>query len=244
MLVAVALAVASLTAVGFFADRLQAGMARDAQALLGGDAVVASDQPLPPDFARTAAEMGLAAAQTASFPSMARAADAQGGATRLVSVKSVGAAYPLRGTLQLAPNPTAPMAATQRAPAPGTVWVDPAVLDALALKVGDALLLGDATLRIAAVISAEPDRGASFVNFAPRVMLAEADLAATALVQPASRITWRLAVAAHDGRGQQSAVKGFVSWAEGRIDAARIRGARVESLDGARPEMRQTLDRA
>ena len=48
--VAVVLAVAALCAVGFFADRLSAGLARDARQLLGGDAVVNSDQPSPPEL--------------------------------------------------------------------------------------------------------------------------------------------------------------------------------------------------
>ncbi|MGY0195613.1 ABC transporter permease [Leptothrix sp. BB-4] len=244
MAVAVALAVASMCAVAFFADRLQQGMARDALALLGGDAVVASDQPLPESFARSAAEMGLLTARTAAFPSMARADEAQGGAARLVSLKAVARGYPLRGALQVADAVDGPVRTVADGPAAGTVWVDAAVLDALALKVGDELLLGDARLRIAQVIVQEPDRGAGFVNFAPRVLMTEADLAATGLVQPASRITWRLAVAARDGRGRDSAVGGYVQWAQDRIERDKVRGARVESLDSARPEMRQTLDRA
>jgi putative ABC transport system permease protein len=79
------------------------------------------------------------------------------------------------------------------------VWVDAALLDALQLQVGDPLLLGDARLTIARIIVIEPDRGAGFSSFAPRVMLAEADLAATGLIQPASRVNYRLAVAAPDG---------------------------------------------
>ncbi len=244
MAAAVALAVASMCAVAFFADRLQQGMAQDALALLGGDAVVASDQPLPAAFERSAAEMGLVSARSASFPSMARAEEAQGGATRLVSLKAVAPAYPLRGALQVADAVDGPVRTVAGGPAAGTVWVDAAVLDALALKVGDALLLGDARLRIAQVIVQEPDRGAGFINFAPRVLLAEADLAATGLVQPASRVTWRLAVAARDGRGRDTAVGGYVQWAQERIERDKVRGARVESLDSARPEMRQTLDRA
>ena len=69
------------------------------------------------------------------------------------------------------------------------MWVDPALLDAINLKVGDSLLLGDATLRIAQVIVVEPDRGAGFMSFSPRVLLNDADLPATGLVQPASRVT-------------------------------------------------------
>jgi putative ABC transport system permease protein len=127
------------------------------------------------------------------------------------------------------------------------VWVDPALLDSLQLKVGDPLLLGDATLRIARIIVVEPDRGAGFAAFSPRVMLAEADLPATALVQPASRVNWRLAVAAPDGvsvsKGE-STVAQFVAWTEQRIKSAPLRGVGVESVQSGRPEMQQTLDRA
>src|SRR5437870_13387300 len=80
LVVAVTLAVAALTAVGFFADRLNHGLARDARQLLGGDAIIASDQPLPPAFATKARSMGLAVATTATFPSMGRAPDEKGGA--------------------------------------------------------------------------------------------------------------------------------------------------------------------
>jgi putative ABC transport system permease protein len=240
--VAVLLAVAALTAVGFFADRLSAGLSRDAGQLLGGDAVVASDRPAVPELAAKARELGLAVAQTASFPSMARAPDAQGGATRLVAVKAVAPSYPLRGQLQLQAAPGAPVVTVARAPEPGTAWVDPGLLDALQLKVGDSLMLGDASLRIAQLIVIEPDRGAGFMSFAPRVMLAQADLASTGLIQPASRVTYRLAVAAPDGR--ERAVAEFVRFTDERIAQAPLRGVRVESLQSGRPEMRQTLDRA
>src|SRR5260221_13983743 len=83
--VAVVLAVAALTAVGFFADRLNAGLTRDARQMLGGDAIVSSDKPTPPEIIARAQALGLALARSATFPSMARAADEQGGATRLVA---------------------------------------------------------------------------------------------------------------------------------------------------------------
>ncbi|MDH5338230.1 MAG: ABC transporter permease [Rubrivivax sp.] len=238
---AVLLAVAALTAVGFFADRLNAGLARDARQLLGGDAVVASDQPPPTALAARAGELGLASARNVSFPSMARAPDALGGAARLVAVKAVSPGYPLRGRLQVQDAPDGPVLAVAAAPEPGTAWVDPGVLDALQLKIGDALLLGDSTLRIARLIVVEPDRGAGFVSFSPRVMLAEADLAATGLVQPASRLRYRFVVAA---RGQDdAAVQAFVRWAETQIKTVPWRGTSVETLKAGRPEMSQTLAR-
>jgi putative ABC transport system permease protein len=243
LVVAVMLAVAALAAVGFFADRINGGLARDARQILGGDAIVASDQPAPPVFAERARDLGLTIATTAVFPSMGRASESQGGASRLVTVKAVSAAYPLRGQLRVNAGPGTPDVSIAAAPEPGTAWVDPALLDALGLRVGDALLLGDSSLRIAKTILIEPDRGAGFLSFAPRVLMNEADLPATGLIQPASRVTYRLAVAAKSGTGD-AAVGRWVQWAETQVKASALRGLRIESLANGRPEMRQTLDRA
>ena len=242
LVVAVMLAVAALTAVGFFADRINGGLARDARQMLGGDAIVASDQPAPATFAAKARALGLATATTTAFPSMGRAPDAKGGASRLITVKAVSAAYPLRGQVQVSAGAGTPTVRQPGGPAPGTVWVDAALLEALALNVGDTLLLGDAGLRIAQIIVVEPDRGSGFLAFAPRVMLNQADLLATGLVQPASRITYRLAVAAPGAN--EAPVREFIDWAEAQVKAGDLRGVRIESLATGRPEMRQTLDRA
>ncbi len=242
LMVAVMLAVAALCAVGFFADRLQAALVRDARQLLGGDAVIASDQPAPPEFAAKAREMGLQTVTSATFPSMARAPDERGGETRLAALKAVTPGYPLRGTLRLKAGPAAPEQSVAAGPPRGSVWVDAALLDALQLKVGDGLFLGDARLLIDRIIVLEPDRGAGFMSFAPRVMLHADDLGATGLIQPASRVTYRLAVAAADSRSPR--VAEFVRWAEQHIADAHLRGMRTESFEQGRPEMRQTLDRA
>jgi putative ABC transport system permease protein len=242
LVVAVTLAVAALSAVGFFADRLNHGLERDARQLLGGDAIVASDKPLPPAFADKARSLGLKTAHSAAFPSMGRAPDEKGGASKLVAVKSVTEAYPLRGGLRVADAPGGQDRAATHGPERGTAWVDAGLLDGLQLRIGDDLLLGDARLKLSAIIVVEPDRGAGFMSFAPRVMLNDADLAATALVQPASRVTYRLAVAAPGNN--EAPVRAFVAWADAQLKSQSLRGARVESLENGRPEMRQTLDRA
>jgi putative ABC transport system permease protein len=239
LLLAVTLAVAALTAVGFFADRLKGGLQRDARQLLGGDAVIVSDNPATETFATRARAMGLEVSQSLSFPTMARALDARGGASRLVALKAVQAGYPLRGSMSVSLSPEAAANPTREIPARGEVWVDAAVLDALGLQVGDQLLLGESSLRISRVIVIEPDRGAGFINFAPRALINEADLAATRLVQPASRITYRLAVA-----GDDKTVAQYVSWSGTEITKSQLRGVRVESLQSGRPEMAQTLERA
>jgi putative ABC transport system permease protein len=239
LLVAVTLAVAALTSVGFFADRIKGGLQRDARQLLGGDAVLASDNPAPSAFADKARGLGLTQAHSLTFPTMARAGTARGGATRLVALKAVEPGYPLRGKLSLRAGADLPAADTREIPPAGQVWVDAALLDALALQIGDELLLGESRFLIGSIIAIEPDRGAGFMNFMPRVMINQADVAATGLIQPASRVSYRLAVA-----GEDKAVEAFVKWSGDQIDRLQLRGVRVESLQGGRPEMAQTMERA
>jgi putative ABC transport system permease protein len=244
LIMAVALAVAALTAVGFFADRLNGGLQRDARQLLGGDAVISSDNATPPIFIAKAKELGLQTAFTLGFPTMARA-QATGQAdpmTKLVALKAVTETYPLRGSLQITSKTGAEPAKTRAVPAAGEAWVDAALLDGLGLQVGDKLLLGDAELRIGQIITTEPDRGAGFANFAPRVMVNMAGMAATGLIQPASRVTYRFAVAGTSAAGPvaDKNIEAFVAFAKSQTAA----GVRLESFEGGRPEMKQTLDRA
>ena len=239
LIVAVTLAVAALTAVGFFADRLKGGLQRDARQLLGGDAVLRSDGMTPEVFIARARSLGLQVTSTVTFPTMGRAREEDGGASKLVAFKAVPEGYPLRGTLQVAPAPDAAGAATREIPAPGTAWADASLLDALGLRIGQTLLMGDARFTLARVIVQEPDRGGGFANFSPRVMINSADLAATGLIQPASRTNYRFAIA-----GSDAAVKTYVQWATQEIKKAEWRGVRIESLESGSPEMRQTLDRA
>ncbi len=239
LMVAVTLAVAALTAVGFFADRLKGGLQRDARQLLGGDAVVVSDNPTPEAFMAQARQLGLVMTRTLDFPTMARAPDAQGGQTKLVALKAVQAGYPLRGKLRVSSAPGAPDALATDVPAPGQAWIDAALLDSLGLRMNDSLQLGDRTLRIDRIIVNEPDRGAGFMSFAPRVMINQADVAATGLIQPASRIRYRLVVA-----GEDRAVQTFVDWTQAQILARTVRGVQVDSLQGGRPELSTTLERA
>jgi putative ABC transport system permease protein len=239
VIVAVTLAVAALTAVGFFADRLKGGLNRDARQLLGGDAVIASDTATPAAFAERARALGLQSVGTLGFPTMARATEARGGAAKLVALKAVPPGYPLRGNLTVASAPDAPPATTRDVPARGQAWVDRSLLESLSLAPGDTLLLGEAELKIARVIVLEPDRGTGFSTFSPRVMINEGDLPATGLVQPASRLNYRFAVAGNDRQ-----VREFSDWAAAEARKPEVRGVRVESLEGGRPEMRQTLERA
>lgn len=245
LIVAVTLAVAALTAVGFFADRLKGGLQRDARQLLGGDAVIRSDGSTPAAFVAKAQALGLRAVSTVSFPTMGRASDADGGASKLVAFKAVPEGYPLRGSMRVSDGveDTVVGVSTREVPAPGTAWVDASLLDSLNLKLGQTLLMGDASFKLTRIIVQEPDRGAGFISFSPRAMINSADAAATHLIQPASRTSYRLAVA-----GEDQAVNDYVKWANEEIkkpfEQTGVRGVRLESLESGSPEMRQTLDRA
>lgn len=238
LLLALIVAVSSLSSVGFFVDRMRAGLVRDAHQLLGADLVIHADRPVAPTWRAEAERLGLSLAQTVTFPSMALAGEGEDAATQLVSLKAVSPGYPLRGALKLL-NADGSDATTSAIPAAGTVWADPGLLSALQVEVGDTLRLGETPFRIAKRISLEPDRGAGFLSFAPRVMLALPDLDATRLVQDGSRVTYRLLVA-----GEPAAVSAYRRWVDDRIDKDRVKGVRLESLESGRPEMRATLDRA
>ena len=247
LLVALIVAVSALSAVGFFIDRMRAGLARDAHQLLGADLLINADQPLPPDWRAEALRRGLVLADTITFPSMAQAGEGEASLAQLASVKAVSPGYPLRGQLKITTDPAQAGAAlgskTEATPAPGTAWVDANVLTALKTGVGGTIRVGDKAFTVAQLIASEPDRGPSFANFAPRVMLSLGDLAGTGLLENGSRVTYRLQVAA-PSNNDRSAVASFESWVKERVETEAVKGVRVESLENGRPEMRATLDRA
>ncbi|MFC5547891.1 ABC transporter permease [Massilia aerilata] len=247
LLVALVVAVSALTAVGFFVDRMRAGLNRDAHQLLGADLLINADQPLRQDWRDEAVKRGLLLADTVTFPSMAQAGEGDASQAVLASVKAVSPTYPLRGQLKITTSADdaseALGDATHDTPAPGTVWVDVNLLPALKAKLGSVIQLGDKSFRIDRLIASEPDRGASFSNFAPRVMLPMADLKATGLVDNYARITWRMQVAARSPN-DRATVAGYEQWLRERMAADNVKGVRIETLENGRPEMRSTLDRA
>ncbi|SFL66551.1 ABC transporter permease [Rugamonas rubra] len=247
LLVALTVAVAALSAAGFFIDRLRTGLERDAHQLLGADLVVNADQPLPAAWRAEALRRGLRLTDTATFPSMAQAGAGERSHGLLASVKAVGEGYPLRGTLKTTRDAGQAEQSLGEAaggiPAPGTVWVDAGLLGGLHIALGEQLRLGDASFTVTRLIASEPDRGASFMNFAPRLMLPLADLASTGLLQPGARLTYRLLLAAPTEQlaGQVAA---YEQWLQAAIRAGAVKGVRIDSLESGRPEMRATLERA
>ncbi len=228
---ALVIAVASVTSVAFFADRVWQALTREAHQLIGADVLLVSDHPFAPELRAEIAKRGLGRVDGVSFVSMARAGDA----TQLAGVKAVSSGYPLRGKLRIAPRLNAEDAETDAIPPKGSVWLDERLSAALGVEVGQQIELGNARLTVGAVLTLEPDRGVSFFNIAPRLLMREDDLPATGLIQTGSRASYQLYIA-----GEREATEAYATWAKPKLGP----GQRIESLGNARPEVRAGLDRA
>ncbi len=231
LLLAVALAVASLTSVAFFGDRVKQALGREANTLLAADLAIASDHALDPGFAGEARRLGLRVSSSAAFLSMARA----GKKNLLAGIKGVEPGYPLRGGLRVAPAPFAADAPTRALPGSGQAWLDSRAAAELGARVGGEVELGAARFKITQIITFEGERGGNFMALAPRVLIAAADLDRTGLVQEGSRVGYRLLLA-----GTDDALATFRTWSGPRL----ARGEKLEDVRDARPELRQILDKA
>ncbi|WP_448510454.1 ABC transporter permease [Immundisolibacter sp.] len=181
MLLAVAVGMAALVSVSGFAQRVQAAIDSRAAALLGGSVRITAQRDLRPIAAGLASVL-QPATTVLELPTMAAA----GERLRLVELKAVDAAYPLLGELRIEGQ------GVRRAPTPGTVWVEPVLLAQLGIAVGDRIELGYSAFTVAGVIASEPDRVAGAFSIGPRVLMNLADLPATRLVSPQSRLRSRL----------------------------------------------------
>ena len=166
---------------------------------------------------------------------MASAGEGDARRSKLAGVKAVSGNYPLRGTLRIAPAPGAPDAPAARGPAPGCVWLDEQLVAALGAPVGSTIRLGRARFKVAAVLTLEPERGASFFNIAPRLMMNLADVPATGLVQTGSRVHYTLYAA-----GPPDGIRSFERFVRARLE----RGQHVDDLETGRPQVRASIDRA
>jgi len=234
LIVAVMLAVVAVTAVGFVTDRTQRALIIQANRLLGGDAVVHSDTPIAGPVRAAARAKGLVHAETVEFESMLRVGDGPDANLRLGELRALGAGFPLRGSFRVAGADGHPRKATG-IPDPATVWISRAGAETLRAHVGDKMAIGDATLRISALVLQEPDASVDYFNVAPKVFLNLRDLPATGLVQEGSRIGYRLIIA-----GDATAVEQFSR----TVAPLLVRGQKLEKIGETRPEIRSALDHA
>jgi putative ABC transport system permease protein len=226
---ALALAVAAMTAVGFFTDRVAQGVQARSAEVLAADLVLRSNRPIAHAPEALAAELGLQSARTASFPSVVLA----GEEAALADIEGVTEGYPLRGSLRVSARIDAESEAVGDLPARGEAWADPRLLARLGAEVGDTVQAGRLALRVTRLLDYRPDQGFSFAELAPTLLIRFEDIEASGLVSPGSRVTYRLLLAG----------------AAGPLSAYRARvqlgvGERLRGIEDARPEIGNAVERA
>ena len=194
LLAAVALAVAALTSVGFIADRIGKAVERQAREVLAADLRLRSPDPIPAKWRELAAGYGLETAETESFPSVVFAGDA----SALAAIHAVSDGYPLRGTVRISDQLFGAERPADGIPPRGEVWADGALLAKVGAEVGDVLEVGEAKLRIGAVLTYRPDQSIGFASLAPSLLMNIDDIPGTGLVGEGSRVGYALLVAGDD----------------------------------------------
>jgi putative ABC transport system permease protein len=231
LLLALTVAVAALTGVGFLVGRISAAVALQASSVLAADIRLGSTRPLGDGYFAEAARRGIGAARTTSLLSLVF----NGDASQLTNVTAVTAGYPLRGRLLLAAEPFAPGTPAPGIPAPGEVWPASKLLAAVGGQVGSQLSIGAATFKVTRVLISRPDQGGTFAELAPSLIMNAADLDATRLIQPGSRVSYHGLFA-----GDRAAIEDFKGW----LSLHKLRGERLRDITDASPQVRNAVDRA
>src|SRR5215469_955373 len=221
----------ALTGVGFLVGRISAAVALQASSVLAADLRIGSPRPLSPDYFAEAARRGVAYSSTTSLLSVVF----NGDASQLTNVTAVTSGYPLRGRLLLAAEPFAPGTPAPGIPAPGEVWPASKLLAAVGGKVGSQLSIGAATFRVTQVLISRPDQGGTFAELAPSLVMNAADLDATRLIQPGSRVSYHGLFA-----GDPARIGSFKLWlVQHKRPAERLRDITETS-----PQIKNAVDRA
>ena len=197
LLLALAIAVGSVTAITMTVDRLQKAMTLEASEFLGADRSITSRKPIPEKFLAEAKSRGLVTSEMIVFNSMVLSGK-DDTRSQLASVKAVESNYPLRGKLRYATEPFGPTSETTEIPNPGEIWLNSRLLFTLDVNVGDIVEVGYAPLTVTRILEAEPDRGFSMLDVSPRVLMRMEDIETTGVIRPGSQLDYRLLMTGSD----------------------------------------------
>jgi putative ABC transport system permease protein len=231
LLLALVVAVLSLTAVGFFTSRISQGVRAQAAEVLAADLRVESTKPIPPRYFVEARARGLRSAQVISFPT----AIFSGELSQLAALNAVTPTYPLRGHVRIADAPFGVARSTDQVPGRGEVWIDARIMAHLKLNLGASLRIGAASFRVTQVLDYRPDQGTGFVNLAPAALLNYEDIGSTQLILPGSRATYAGLFA-----GNPAAVAAFREF----LVAAKGPGERLRDVEESSRQLNSAIDRA
>ncbi len=210
---ALVIAVAAASAIGFFSDRITRALAFQSADLLGADLMLASPRPVPDVWIARATQSGLKTARALAFASVIL----RGDKLNLASIRAVHPGFPPRGALRTASERFGTDAPTDDVPAPGTAWVESRLFSLLGISVGDRIEVGATELTVTRVLTYEPDRGGAFFTLAPRVLMNEADIAKTGVIQPGSKVTYQYLFA-----GSEAAIAVYRRWLDARLGPSHV----------------------
>lgn len=182
-------AVICLTSINFLINSIHYLFANTAAEIIGGDRVISSRLPIDPRIITYAKKHNLQAVTTINFYSMLTTEEN----LALVTVKAAPDGYPLRGKLYINGAPA------QALPKHNEIWLEERALLLLGVELGDNIYLGDQAFKVSAILSLEPDRVSEGFSFAPRALINYADLESTAILQPGSRVNYRLLISGEEG---------------------------------------------
>ncbi len=208
---AIIIAVAASTAIGFFTDRLGRGMVSQSADFLGADLVLSSPRPVSPAWLAQAREDQLRVSESLEFASVV----VKGEALQLAGVRAVDERFPLRGELRTATAAFMPDGPATGIPAPGEAWAAPQLLTRLGLQAGDTVQVGESALVIKRALTFEPGQAANVFGVAPRLLINLADVPATGVVQPGSRLTYQYLFA-----GPEKVLMRFQDWLKPQLGAS------------------------
>jgi putative ABC transport system permease protein len=232
----IALGVMAIAGIGSVAAGLADGLAREGRVILGGDLAFSLSLREAGADERAFLDRRGQVSLAATLRAMARAED---GRTALVEVKAVDGAYPLYGEAAL--DPPQPLAAVlaQRDGAFGAA-ADPALLARLDLKPGARIMVGAAPIEIRAALTSEPDKLAGGIGFGPRLLISEAALRATGLLQPGSVVRWHYRLRLPDNDATDTGVRAVTAAAQAQLPEA---GWEVRSRSNASPALERNVER-
>jgi len=231
LLLALTTAVAALTGVGFLVDRIGIAVDQQATQVLAADIRLGATDPIPQSYLDEAARRGVRATRTISLLSVVF----KGEQSELTNLHAVSSGYPLRGSLLVAAEPFAIGTATRALPGRGEVWPGSKLLATLGAGIGSQLSIGAATFRVTRVLISRPDQGSTFADLAPSLIMNAADLPATQLIQPGSRVSYAALFAAERGR-----IDAFKQW----LRTHKKSGERLRDISDTSPQIKNAVDRA
>ena len=231
LFLALFVAVAALTGVGFLADRIEQAMRLQSSEVLAADLRLQSPDVIADSYAQEARRRGLGTARVTSALSVVLHEDR----TQLSNVHAVSDDYPLRGGVRTSNVPFGDPAIAEGIPAPGEAWLDSRILAALDAQVGDTVTIGALDVRVGRALISRPDQGGGFSDLAPSLLMNDADLAATELIQPGSRATYAALFA-----GDRERIQPFAQWLRRNAKPAE----RMRDIAEASPEINNASMRA